>query len=171
MQFETDSPTFDEIRKLRKPRTKTVWLPLHPDIGEQIAELDRQVRVEKMRDEKENRTPVAPQLQRELDDLKLQAEESAVAWTFRELPRRQFRQLIEDAPSDDPERRWDDDKLAPPLLAAAAVSPELTVDQAREIWDEWGTWAAYALFSAAYEVQETPSRVPFGAKKSGGTGS
>src|SRR3546814_1307512 len=43
-QFTSDSPSFDEIRALRKPRTETVWVPLDTDLMERIETLEKQIR-------------------------------------------------------------------------------------------------------------------------------
>lgn len=168
-QFTTDSPTFDEIRALRKPRTKTVWVPLDADLLARIDELEREVRIAAKRDETENRPPEAPRLRAELEHLQTEAEAAAVAFTFSELPRKQYRDLIAAHPDPDGKLRWAEETFAPALLAACATSPTLTPSQAQELWDEWGDSVAYALFDAAYLVNEGPTKIPFGARSSAAT--
>jgi hypothetical protein len=196
-KFTSDSPTFDEIRALRKPRTETVWVPLDSDLMERIEELEKQIRVEERVDDREHRTPVAPRLRRELDDLIAAGDAAAVPFRMQELPRRTYRTLVDMHPAGDDDKarnitRWNEDAFAPVLIAACCVDPVLTsvpreeflgkvypgaraVDlralagPAVEVWDEWATSIAYVLFGAAYELQEGGAKVPFTVRRSSET--
>lgn len=195
-KFESDSPSWDEIRKLRQPRHDTVWVPLDSDLMGRIEELERRIRAEQRRDEREHRRPVAPRLQKDLDKLLDEAEEAAVAFKLAELPRKIYRALIDAHPATDADKargitRWNEDMFAPALIAAVCVAPELTtiprgefldlipgspakvirghVGPAVEIWDEWAASIAYMLFGAAYELQEGDSKVPFTVRSSSET--
>lgn len=162
-------PTFAEINAQRKSKTQTIWLPLDSDLLEEIDELDRQIRVAERLDEREHRTPEAPRLKAEVEELRNRLEASAVAFKVRELPRKQYRDLIDKHPSDEPALRWNEVTFAPALIAAAIVSPAMTGDDAQTFWDDWGAGPAYAVFGAAVAVNEEPPKVPFSARSTAGT--
>lgn len=196
-KFGSDKPTWDEIRALRKPRTTTVWVPLDNGLMDRVEQLEKQIKAEERADERQQRRPVAPRLRKELDGLLDQAEEVAQPFEMTELPRRIYRTLLDLHPPTEADKakgvtRWNEDGIAPTLIAAACISPELTtvprsefVDQivpgakaaklrdlcgpAVEIWDEWSSAIAYLLFSAAYELQEGGSQVPFTVRSSSET--
>jgi len=196
-QFTTDTPTWDDIRKLRQPRHDTVWVPLDSDLMDRVEALEKQVKLEERKDEREHRRAVAPRLQTELDELLDVAEQAAVPFKIRELPRRIYRALIDAHPATEADKarginRWSEDSFAPALLAAACVQPALTtiprddylamlqpgvdpeklrehIAPAVEIWDDWSSATAYQLFAAAYELQEGGSRVPFTVRRSSET--
>lgn len=168
-QFETDKPTFEEIKALRKPKTSSVWVPLDAELIDRMEELERQIRIEERLDRRENRKPVAPQLQTQLEELRDRAEEIAVKFELRELSRKQYKDIIAEHPDPEGKLRWNEETFAPALIAAACVQPEMTPEQSQELWDEWGPSVAYLIFGTAVEVCEGPTRVPFGEGDSPGT--
>lgn len=161
--------SFDELRQARKARTKIVEVPLDEDILREIDELERALPLQRHVDETENLPPKAARLEKQLEDLKVQAQAASEEFTFQELPRPTYRELLAAHPSDDKDLRWNEDTFAPALLAATCVSHEFTVDQWKTLWDEWPSWVVYPMFAAAYEVCEQPSRVPFGGSSTGRT--
>lgn len=169
MQFDTDRPTIEEIRKLRKPRTETVWVPLDTSITERVEQLQRDLREAQRIDNREHRTPQAPRIQQELDAAIAEADRAAVGFTFQELPRRDYRALIEAHPDPSGSKRWDEDGFAPALIAACCVDPEMTLEDAEAIWSEWGESTTWALFSTAWKVNEGKVEVPFFGGSTNGT--
>lgn len=160
--FEGDSPTIEEIRKLRKPRTHTVGLPMDSDVLTRIEELEKELRLAVRLDANQNREPEAPAIEAELEALRAEAEDSVVEFTFQEIPRKQYRALLDAFPDPDGKRRADDETIAPHLIAACCIDPEMTLDDAQAIWDEWSDVAASTLYGAAIMVNEALTRVPFG---------
>ena len=161
--------SFDELRDARKARTKIVEVPLDEDVLREIDELERALPLQRHLDETENRPPRAARLEKQLDELKVQAQQAAEEFTFQELPRPVYRDLLAQHPSEEEGLRWDEDTFAPALLAATCVSHEFTVEQWKTLWDEWPSWVVYPMFAVAYEVCEQPSRVPFGGSSTGRT--
>lgn len=162
-------PTIDDIIAKRKPRTKTVWIALDADLLARMEELERQIRIEERVDERENRPPVAPRLKAELDALHSRENESAQPFTFQQLPRREYRTLLDAHPSDNPQKAWDDDTFAPALIAACAIDPVIPLEAAQTLCDEWG-WAEFnTLFLACLNVNAEESQVPFSVRESAGT--
>lgn len=196
-KFTSDSPTFDEIRALRKPRTETVWVPLDTDLIERIEETEKKIRIEERIDDREHRTPVAPRLKADLERMIDEAEEAAVPFQLQELPRRIYRALVDLHPAGDADKarginRWNEEAFAPALIAACCTQPELStvprtellgliaggatpqqirdrIGPAIEVWDEWAASVAYLLFTSAYELQEGGAKVPFTVRSSSET--
>lgn len=196
-KFTSDSPTFDEIRAMRKPRTETVWVPLDTDLMERIEETEKKIRVEERLDEREHRIPVAPRLKADLERMIDEAEEAAVQFQLQELPRRIYRALIDAYPATDADKarginRWNEETFAPALIAACCVQPALSsvpraellgliaggakptqirelIGPAVEVWDEWSASTAYLLFTSAYELQEGGAKIPFTVRSSSET--
>jgi hypothetical protein len=161
--------TFDELRERRKPREQTVDIPLDEDLLRQIDAIEQALPLQRHLDESENRTPQAPDLERKLKALQLEAEDAAETFTFRELPRPVYRDLMAEHPDPDGKLRWNEDTFAPALIAATCVSHDYTTEQWTQLWDEWAGWVVWPLFATAFEVCEQPSRVPFGVRSSSET--
>jgi len=158
---------FDTLKSKRQPRTKTVAVAIDEGTMEQIATLERAIPVQRHIDETENRPPKAAKLEEQLERLRAEAQQVAEEFTFQELSRPKFRDLITAHPSEDKGLRWDEDTFAPALLHACCFSHDFTLEQWQELWAEWGNWITAPLFATAYEVCDEPSRVPFGWRKSG----
>ena len=58
---------------------------------------------------------------------------------------------------------YDPDKFGPALIAACSVTPSLTPNEAKELWesDAWSRGEVMALFVAAVEVNSKGLDVPF----------
>lgn len=191
-QFTSDRPSWDEIRAARKPRTDTAWVPLNGELLEQIANLEKAVVAAEKVDAREHRTPQAPRLSEQLDTLRIQAEDAAVAFTFTEIPRRQFRAIVEACPPTNPAWKWDEERFAPLLLAATCVDPVLVTEDreaflarlnpgvkyetladligpAEELWDEWSEAACYLLYGTAHAVNAQGATIPFSVTASART--
>ena len=161
--------SFEDLQAKRKPRTKTVAVAIDEGLMGEIAALERAIPLQKHLDETENRPNKAAKLEAELDRLRAEAQVVAEEFTFQELSRPVFRDLIAGHSSQDKSLRWDEDTFAPALMHACCVSHNFTLDQWSELYAEWGNWVTAPMFATAYDVCDEPSRVPFGWRKSGGT--
>lgn len=160
---------FDELRSRRKPREQIVEIPLDEDLLARIDHIVRRLGREEALDRRENRPPVAPRLRKELEELRAEAVDAGEEFVMRELPMPRFRALMAGHPDPDKKLRWNEDTFGPALLEACCVSHDFTVDQWATLWQEWPAWLTVPLFTAAYEVCEQPSRVPFGNRSFGET--
>ena len=98
-------------------------------------------------------------------------EGDSVPILLRALPRKTYRTLIEAHPGDEGED-WNPDTFPPALIAASAVEPEFTVEQATRIWEEWETEEASRLFLTCFYLNEDSKRLGFtllGSAKTGGS--
>lgn len=153
--------SFEQLNRDRKPRTKSEWIPLDGDLIEEIADMDRQVRLAEREDERLDRAAdaQAPRLRRLLEELQQRAEEAAVQFTATSLPRKRYKKLVTDNPSKDEKMRWDEDTFAPALISACITEPENADGQV--IWDDWDTGIANAIYGLCLLVNEEPPKVPF----------
>lgn len=161
--------TFQELRERRKPREKTVDVPLDEDLLRQMDQIERALTLQRHIDETENVPPKAPAMEKRLRELQVEAQSAAETFTFRELPGPAYRELMAQHPDPAGKLRWNEDTFAPALIAATCVSHKYTVDQWTQLWSEWASWVTYPLFGTAFEVCEQPSRVPFGERSFGAT--
>lgn len=80
-----------------------------------------------------------------------------VELTFRALPRKEYRLLLEAHPGAEDDADWNPDTFPPALIAASLVEPEFTVEQATRLWEEWEDAEAVRLFLACFNLNENPA--------------
>lgn len=157
--------SFEDIRRLKKPNEVSVEMVLNPELTRTIDELERRHVQAARRDAKENRTPEAPGIQKQIDQLREEAEAEKTTFVFRDIGRRKFDALVEAFPPTASQKKdnfqWDPDKFCPALLSASAVDPKMSDLDAQEIYDEWGRGDVEALFNAALQACLEQASVPF----------
>lgn len=171
-KFTTDSPSIEEIQKLKRPNTRSVTLILDPEIPRQIRELERAYDRERRTDERENRPAKAPAIRKVIEELKDQAADSEITFTFRDIGRKRFDGMIEEHPPTPAQIKaakernqsipeFNPDTFAPALMAATAVSPSMTLQEATNIYNEWGQGDNQALFLTAVAACTERASIPF----------
>lgn len=84
--------------------------------------------------------------------------------TMRAMPRPDYRALVGEhppGPDDKPGADWNEDTFPPALIAAAAIDPVFTVEQAGHVWAEWEAGEAGRLFFLAWQLNESTAGVGF----------
>jgi len=166
-KFTSDSPDLAEIRRLKKPNKRSVTLLLDTEVAKQIADLEKEIRRERRKDEKENRAPVVPGLEKKLDALKEAAIDDEVEFVFVDIGRKKFDGILDKHPPSDeikelePAAEWDPETFPPALIAACSYEPEISEEQALEIWDEWSQAETQALFMGALGACLERASIPF----------
>lgn len=105
------------------------------------------------------------------------SDDESVTLRFRSIGRRNYDALIGAHPATEQQKAdakatgageppYDADTFAPALVAASCIEPVMTLDQVRELWDEWNTAEVLDLWVAALEVN-TQRRVVDLGKDSG----
>lgn len=79
----------------------------------------------------------------------------------RALKRKDYRDLMDAHPSDNEDEDWNPDTFPPALIAAAAVEPEFTLEEATQLWDEWEIAEAARVFLVCFNLNENPAGVSF----------
>ncbi len=168
-KFATDKPTFAEIRKLKKRNRRSVEILLDPDLKVRILDLRARIKTETRRDLRQNRAPVAPGLQKELDLLEESASESEVSFVFEALGNKAYSDLIDEHPPTDEQitefgrLEWNPETFPPAVIQASCIEPELTPDDVEHIMEEFSSGDVQALFNTALLVNVERASVPFTA--------
>lgn len=78
-------------------------------------------------------------------------------FVFKGMGRRAFSDLSDAHASPDDPSGWDLDEFSPALVAASCESPTMTVEQAKELWEdpEWTSQDLDKLLTAALKVSAT----------------
>lgn len=170
-----------DILAARKPATRTARLVLDGEKAAELAGLRARLNTAKVRDRLNGGSLDAesPELERRIAELETEMESTAATFTFKAVGRRRLDEITNRFPPSQEqwERFRDSAKVnpfvsppefdmyaaAPEVLAAAAVSPTMTVEEAQLLWDELSDGEAGALWTAAWGVQmEATSRPTFG---------
>ena len=170
-----------DILAARKPATRTARLVLDGDKAAEVAGLRDRLVTAKVRDRLNGGTleAQAPELERQIAELEAGMESTAQTFIFKAVGRRRLDEITTKYPpsAEQWERFRDSAKLnpfltppefdmnsaAPEVLAAAAVDPTMTTEEAQRLWDELSDGEAAELWRAAWGAQmEATSRPTFG---------
>lgn len=148
--------TYDHLKSLKAPRRKTVSLVGSDEAFEEVQNLQNLLEDATDQDARES-------LQRSLKTAQKTLEDSTVRITVQSIGRKRYEALVAEHPSTPEQDKeseeatgqpapYNTDTFPPALLAASAVEPALTLEQAQEIWDDWNTGELMELFFATVEV-------------------
>ncbi len=163
--------SFADIKALKKPNEVSVEIILNPELTRSLEELERRKAKAERDDQKFNRAPQAPKLQKEIEEILTEIEESKVEFVFKDPGRKEFEALVDACPPTEEQKKeakadgqsigWNSETFVPGLLALASHEPELTLDEAQEIYDMWGRGEVEALFNTALQACLEQASVPF----------
>lgn len=164
--------SFADIKALKKPNEVPVEILLDPELTRSLEELERRKDKAERDDKKFNRTPQAPKLQKEINEILAQIDDSKAEFVFRDPGRKRFEALVDACPASEADKAeakknnqpipgWDPETFVPGVLALASYEPELSLEDAQEIYDEWGRGDVEALFNAALQACLEQASIPF----------
>lgn len=162
--------TISDILRDKKPNSHTVDIILDSDLAGEIQLKEQELAQLRMKKGRSLADGIGP-LETELDDLYEKAADIAVTFTFTDIGRRTFDELVLAHSPTKPQKdrmaelgggilEFNIDTFPPALLAATATDPELTLEEATEIFDTWGSGDAEVLFSTALLVCKERQSVP-----------
>ncbi len=162
--------TLSDILREKKPNTKTVDIVLDSDLAGEIQFKEQELAQMRMRKGRSLADGVGP-LQTELDALYESAADIAVTFTFTDVGRKPFEELLMSHPPTKAQKdhvaatgggilEFNLDTFPPALLALTASDPKMTLEEATEIFDTWGSGDAEILFSTALLVCKERTSVP-----------
>ncbi len=171
--------TISDILREKKPNTKTVDIVLDADLAGEIQLKEQELAQMRVRKDRSLADGVGP-LQNELDALYEQAADIAVTFTFTDCGRKNFDELILAHPPTKSQKdhvaelgggilEFNIDTFPPALLALTGSDPEMTVEEATEIFDAWGSGDAEILFSTALLVCKERTSIPLSRSGTGPT--
>jgi len=180
-KFRTDKPTMAEIKRLKKKNTRKVAILLDSSLSHQIDEKVKQIEdlTRKMSGSRGLASTLAdtvPQdldrLEDELEALEREAEEYTVEFMFQDIGRLAYDELVkENRPTEEEKQEYKDQggegvlaystTTFPPLLVhKCAIEPTITLNEAKEIFDEWAEGDLELLFTCALLVCKEPTSLP-----------
>ncbi len=173
--------TISDILREKKPNSKTVDIILDSDLANEIQLKEQELAQMRVRKDRSLADGVGP-LQSELDALYEKAADIAVTFTFTDIGRKVFDELILGHPPTKEQKDrmaemgggildFNIDTLPPALLALTASDPEMTLEEATEIFDNWGSGDAEILFSTALLVCKERTSIPLSKSGTGPTNS
>jgi hypothetical protein len=86
---------------------------------------------------------------------------SEVVITLRALGYRAWSDLVAAHPSPKDDQAFDPETFSPALVAACAVDPAMTPEQASQLFEVLNQGQVKAVIDAAFEVNSEPTAVPF----------
>jgi len=92
--------------------------------------------------------------------LNIEVEGGSVPFVLRAIPRKEYRQMMDDHPGGDGQD-WNPDTFPPVLIAASAVDPEFSLDEATVLWDTWEDADATRIFLTCFNLNENPAGLSF----------
>lgn len=163
-----------EILSKRKPNRKSTPILLEPDLKAEIEKTIADITVEEQRKRKDKSladTDVTA-LKEKLVDLYTQAESHTVHFTFQDIGRKPFVDLMKaHRPTEETLQMFDElgegrpefepDTFAPALIAAASFDPLITPEEAEAICASWSEGDIEALFMTAYTACRERTSIPF----------
>ncbi len=152
--------TFDEIKAKKKPSETSVDVIVDGQLARKIKEKVDEYNLQKIRDSRLNETDKAPAIKKEIEALQEEAADVTFTFVFRDIGRKAFEALQEEYPASKEQKEEGYTPSSDPE-SATNTEPGLTLEQARDIWDNWGHGEVNALFSAAVNVCAEKASVPF----------
>lgn len=183
-----------EILSGRTPRTKTIRLILDGQATDELeaarTELRNAKRLDKEAEETGSETlstaSLVPEAELRYQEIEGKILADSRVFTFKAIGRKKLATIRAEHPPS--EEQWmiyrerskanplvqpptfDSDGIAPELIQAALVDPKLTLEEARELWDELSDGEAAQLYDAAWEVCMEAASIPLSATAISGIG-
>lgn len=179
--------TYDRLKSGKKLPTRKVIVPLDDEVAAEWQEAEGRLSLVKMRlemgiendDLKKTLVEEAAEAQAKVDEIKGSMEENVAVFVLRGLGRKKFDKLQntpEYLPTDEQIRiakerngpnatlDWNPDTFPPVLLAKSLIEPELTEEQALELWnsDEWTQAELLNLLQNALELNTQIRNINWG---------
>jgi len=148
----------DELLSEMAPREVTVRVLLRQGLLTDHARLERELELAVKGDQRENRTPLAPTISKQIVDLEDEIDAAKREFTFRSLGSRKWSDLLakhpptRDQKKNDPRAAFNDETFPVEAVAASSHSPKLTVDEAQAFQDGLPKLEWQALWQAAAQA-------------------
>jgi hypothetical protein len=153
--------TLDRLKK-KKPARKEVLVVLDDDLTEAFEAADKKVKGLVAAGHKDDSTELV-EAKAARDEAKAALDEATVTLVFQSIGRKAYEELVTGYPPSEEQKTlakelgeeepgFHAEEFPPALIAACCVEPKMTVEDAREIFDEWNTSETMTLFLAAIEV-------------------
>ena len=162
--------TIAEIRSAKKPVTKIVHIQLDGEVALRLTELSEELEEAKRYDVLSNAPDTAPSIQAQIDEVRDASKDTVASFTFRSIGRYRYDELVglpKHQPTKDQKQKdglsFNPDTFPPALVAESCVEPEMSLEDAQEIFSDpdWNGAELQRLFFGALEVNNETGDIPF----------
>ncbi len=178
---EAKAQTMADILAAKKPNSRTVDIILDSDLAQEIQL--KTFELEQMKARTKGKKSLAEgtvNLEKELDDLFETAADTVATFTFKDIGRKSFDALLVAHQPTAAQKKnvadqgggvleYNQETFPPALMAASAIDPEMTVEEAEEIYHNWSSGDAEILFTTAILVCKERASLPLSLNGTGPT--
>lgn len=179
--------TWDHLKSNKKPPSRKVIIPMDDEVAVRWQEVKGKRDLLKLRldmgiENKDVKKQVVEELakvQAEVDQVEAEMGDKVAIFRFRGLGRKKFEKFKENPEFEPTEEQiktavatqgpgttlpWNTDTYPPALIAASLEEPEMTLEEAQELWDsdDWTSAELLLLLDAAMEVNEKVRNIDWG---------
>ena len=164
--------TMDDILNAKKPNTRTIDIILDSDLALEIQMKTLELEQAKARSKgKKSLAEGTGSLEKELDELFEKAADTVATFTFQDMGRKSFDALLVAHQPTVKEKKtvadqgggileYSQETFPPALIAATAIDPVITLEEAEQIYNTWSSGDAEILFTAAILVCKERASFP-----------
>ena len=163
---EAKARSIDEIMARKRQQVQTVYLLLEPELEEQRQALVKELAKAEAYDKWHNERDTAPGIKERIREIEERIAESRQPFVFKSIGRSAYAALLDefkprDGNEDDDELGFNADEFPPRLIALSSHEPEISLEDAYKIWNEWSDAETTQLLSGAILANKEVVDVPF----------
>lgn len=151
----------------KTPVTKSVTIQLDGDVTARIQDLQASYAEARRLDSKSNTPDKAPAIQYQLDALIEEAKKTEQVFKFRSIGRPRYEELLREHPPTARQKKdlqavFNTDTFPPALISAASFDPEISLEDAEEIFSspDWNNAELLKLYFAAEQANTESADIP-----------
>lgn len=166
-------PDITDILKRAKRREKSVFLCLAGDEVAEIERLERQLASLADTWQPDSLAGADPRekISKQIKAVRERMRKAEVEFKLRALGDKEWSDLVAAHPGKERQQAWDPETFPKALVSACCVDPEMTPDQATELFEVLNEGQRNELMQAAYDVNAEATHIPFSVSASGILGS
>ncbi|CBG73141.1 hypothetical protein SCAB_61201 [Streptomyces scabiei 87.22] len=155
-------PDIKDILAKAKPREHTVPICLAGDVAAEVERLEAELAATSSW-QQQSLAEANPgiEIAEKIKDARERMAAAEVPFTFRALGAKAWSDLVAEHPGKTPEEAWDDETLAPALVAACAIDPVMTPEDVDALFETLNLGQRQELINAAWSVNSEGTSVPF----------
>ena len=161
-----DPLSFAEIQAKKTAVTKKTEIQIDGEIAIELEALNDELIDAKRFDRHNNKANTEPAVQKKIDKLTAKASKTLITFEFKSIGRLAYDKLVGEHPPLAKHKKenaqFNSETFPPALIAATVVSPEMTLEQATDMFNDpnWNGSELLKLFYAAYGVNNETGEIP-----------
>ncbi len=155
-------PDIKDILAQATPREHTVRICLAGDVAAEVERLEADLAATSSW-QQQSLAEANPgiEIAERIKDARERMQAAEVPFTFRALGDKAWSDLVAEHPGKTPDEAWDDETLAPALVAACAIDPVMTPKDVDALFETLNLGQRQELINAAWSVNSEGTSVPF----------